>query len=149
MIADKLNAGMRLPKNVKWADFDVSLVSFVSLSDAAMATKQSLAGPCPVLVVNDEPIIVCGIVKISDCVGEAWSMINHDLAKQHPLLLTRAVRKAIDITTILHGLHRVQMVVHSQQNEAIRWAFALGFIVESLMIKYGDDQSDHFMFVRL
>ena len=142
MIADKLNAGMRLPKNAKWVDFDVSLVL---LSDAATATEQSFAG----LTVNNQPLVVCGIVKISSCVGEAWTMINHDLAKQHPLLLTRAVRKAIDITTILHGLHRVQMVVHSQQYEAIRWAFALKFIVESLMIKYGDDQSDHFMFVRL
>lgn len=149
MIADKLNAGMRLPKNARWVDFDVSLVSLVSLSDASTATEQSFAGPCAILTVNNQPLVVCGIVKISNCVGEAWTIIDHDLAKQHPLLLTRAVRKAIDITTILHGLHRVQMVVHSQQYEAIRWAFALKFIVESLMIKYGDDQSDHFMFVRL
>lgn len=146
MISDQLNTGMRLPQSARWVEFASDLVP---CEDAILATEQSFAGPCAVLLVDNEPLLACGIVKISNCVGEAWTMINRDLAKRRPLLLTRAVRKAIDITAISHGLHRVQMVVHSQQYEAIRWAFALGFTVESLMIKYGDDQSDHFMFVRL
>ena len=145
MNADHLNASMRLPPGVRWVNFHPGLAG----ADDIELAEQALAGPSPVLMVGDQVLCLCGIALISKHVGEAWSVINPELAKQHPLLLTRAVRRAVDITMESHFLHRVQMTVHSASNEAVRWAFALGFTVEALMRKYGDDQSDHFLFVRV
>lgn len=145
MSADLFNSSMRLPAGVRWVNFHPSLAG----ADAIDLTEQAMAGPSSVLMVGDQVLCLCGIVLISRHVGEAWTVINHDLAKQHPLLLTRSVRNVLDITTKSHFLHRVQMTVHSASNEAVRWAFALGFTVEALMRKYGDDQSDHFLFVRV
>ena len=145
MNADHLNSSMSLPAGVRWVNFHPGLAG----ADAIELTEQAMAGPSPVLMVGDQVLCLCGIALISRHVGEAWSVINHDLAKSHPLLLTRSVRQAIAITMKSHNLHRVQMTVHSASNEAVRWAFALGFTVEALMRKYGDDQSDHFLFVRV
>lgn len=145
MSADLFNSSMRLPPGVRWVDFHPGLAGH----DAIELTEQAMAGPAAVLMVGDQVLCLCGIVLISRHVGEAWTVINHDLAKRHPLLLTRSVRNVMDITVQSHFLHRVQMTVHSASNEAVRWAFALGFTVEALMRKYGDDQSDHFLFVRV
>jgi hypothetical protein len=145
MNADLLNASMRLPVGASWVNFHSGLVSH---EDAVALHEQAMAGPSPVLMVDGKALCVCGIALLSKCVGEAWSVIDHELARQHPLLLTRSVNKAIAITAKSEGLHRLQMTVHSEDKNAVRWAFALGFTVESLMRKYGDDQSDHFLFVR-
>lgn len=146
MISDLLNTGMRLPTGAKWVEYHSC---YVGDHDSVQLQEQSMAGPSAVLLVDGKPLVVCGIVKISNRVGEAWTVIDQRNAKEYPLLLTRAVAQAIDITVKSEGLHRVQMTVHSEQNEAVRWAFALGFTVEALMRKYGDDQSDHFLFVRV
>lgn len=145
MNADHLNASMSLPEGVRWVNFHPNLAG----ADAIELTEQAMAGPSTVLMVGDQVLYLCGIALLSKHVGEAWSVINHDLAKKHPLLLTRSARRFLDITMKSHLLHRVQITVHSESNEAVRWAFVLGFTVEALMRKYGDDQSDHFLFVRV
>lgn len=145
MNADLLNASMRLPVGVRWVNFHPGLVPG---DDGIDLAEQAMAGPSPVLMVGDQVLCLCGIALMSKRTGEAWSVINHELAQKHPLLLTRCVKKAIAITMQSLPLHRVQMTVHSASSEAVRWAFALGFTVEALMRKYGDDESDHFMFVR-
>ena len=144
MIHDQLNAGMPLPPFSRWVAFHPGIPG----CDSVQLHEQSLAGPAAVLLVGDKPLVICGIALLSERVGEAWTVIA-DEKHEFPLLLTRAVKQAIAITVKSHNLHRVQMTVNSASNEAVRWAFALGFTVEALMRKYGDDESDHYLFVRL
>lgn len=153
MNSQLLNDGMRLPDGVRWREFDLARIDEIAETwrdedQKRQIRNQTLLGPAVMLEVDGRILAGIGIVIYNHGVGEAWTLIDLARRYDHPLLLTRAVKKALYIGEQSYRLHRVQMTVHSGHIVAVRWAWALGFKIEGLMRKYGSDQSDHYLLAR-
>lgn len=143
---------MPLPSGVSWARFqptDMQMLDDDLAADAAMRViDQSCRGPACTLWVGADPLCSVGMIDCRNGDGEVWAVIDKTRRHQHPLLLTRAVRKAIDIAAISMGLSSVHMFVECQRMDAVRWALALGFVEVGKLTIYQQPERDHMIFSR-
>lgn len=143
---------MPLPPSACWVPFTVSHLDLMDddlAEDAAMRViDQSHRGPACTLWVDSEPLCSVGMMDCRNGDGEVWAVIDRTRRYQYPLLLTRAVRRAIDIAAISMRLSSVHMFVECQRMDAVRWALALGFVEVGKLTIYKQPERDHLIFSR-
>lgn len=89
-----------------------------------------------------ELMAIGGVVPIWRGVGEVWIAVLPE-AKTQPLSLVRSIKTILSLLSDSH--HRVQMTSVQGDEVSFRWAKALGFTCEGLMIKYGPDEKSHYL----
>lgn len=95
------------------------------------------------VVVDGEPVACGGTMMQWPGRHQAWMYLNKD-SGQHMLLVTRAVRRALDKVA-----GRVELTVRSDFEQGHRWAKMLGFTVESPKLEaFGPEGEDHTGYVR-
>jgi hypothetical protein len=143
---------MPLPPGACWVPFEVSHLDLMDddlAADVALRViDQSRRGPACTLWVDSEPLCSVGMIDFRNQSGEVWAVIDQARRYRHPLLLTRAVRKAVDIAAISMGLKSVNMFVECQRMDAVRWALALGFAEVGKLTIYEQPERDHLIFSR-
>lgn len=99
------------------------------------------------ILLDGRPIAVIGVVKLWDGVAEAWS-VTSDEVRRVPLSFHKVVSGLIKAVERHLGIRRIQMSVDENYSEGHRWAEALGFKREGLMLKYGPIGENHFLYAR-
>ena len=108
---------------------------------------QSQLGPSVTAFVNRRPVAVFGLMFHWKGMGEAWSMFAEE-SRRYPIAMTKGAIAFFDSCQILFNLHRIQITVKCDDKRAVRWAKALSFIEEGVMVKYSADQEDTYMMRR-
>tara|TARA_R100001460_G_scaffold49755_1_gene87973 strand:- start:1122 stop:1562 length:441 start_codon:yes stop_codon:yes gene_type:complete len=99
--------------------------------------------------VQDGKIIACGgIYPIWNGVGDAW-FLGTNMIFDHPLKVTKIVKKYLIELMNLNNFHRVQAYVRHDWENAQRWIEVLGMQVEGTARKYSTDGRDHILFSRV
>lgn len=62
--------------------------------------------------------------------------------------LTKAAIAYRDFRVISGNLHRLQITVRCEDMRAVRWARAIGFTIDGMMMRYGPDGSDYYLMSR-
>lgn len=96
-------------------------------------------------IVDGRPVACAGIVEQWRGRGLAWALLAGDIGPHCFVRVTRAVRRALDLSP----LRRVEAHVDVRFNQGIRWARMLGFEAESVMRSFTPDGGDAFMYVRI
>lgn len=133
--------------------FDIQSGEFAGISSARfigikeMLESQARFGFAYTCFMYDEPIACFGCAPLWNGVGEMWSIIGN-VAKKHPVALTKVAISLADMAEIAMGLHRLQITVKTSDKSAVSWAKAIGFISECTMKQYSDDKQDYDLMVR-
>ena len=85
---------------------------------------------------------ICGIIKITDYLGEGWAYFSTDLNKV-PIRVIKEIRKFLKAQK---HIRRIQCTVDVYNANAIKFAEILGFKYEGILQSYGPDGHDHAMF---
>lgn len=85
---------------------------------------------------------ICGIIKVTNYIGEGWAYFSTDLPKMS-LSVVREIRKFLDSQK---HIRRIQCTVDVYNTKAVKFAEALGFKAESILKCYGPEGHDHIMF---
>ena len=68
--------------------------------------------------------------------GEAWALVNHELAQRCPVLLTRTTRRVLDAIQRDWNVVRINALVHGEYRNSQRWVQVLGFQLEAHLPKW-------------
>jgi hypothetical protein len=143
---------MPLPRGVLWLPFEPGHLDHIDDNMAVdvglRVVDQSSRGPACTLTVDGLPLLSVGIIDCRNGDGEVWAVIDRTRRYKHPLLITRAVKKAIDIACISMNLSSAHMFVQCARIDAARWAMALGFAEIGKLTIYNQPEQDHFIFSR-
>ena len=88
-----------------------------------------------------------GIYPLWSGVAEAW-MLTTPVVEGHAVKMLRGAIRYFDIAMADLKLRRLQITVNGNDGLAIRYANALKFRREGLLIGYGPDGADHEMLAR-
>lgn len=151
MIYDLANQ-MPLPKGARWIPFAPDRLhelhdelDEVTTARVLLKARQGLSG---MLEINGVLLCAVGLVDFGGGLGEVWAVIDRNRKHNHPLLLTRAVRRVAYIAAHYMGLSSVQMFVQSSRTDAREWAVALGFTLCGEINVYGRPEQKHFIYSR-
>lgn len=144
--------GYYLPFHESHLDNFKGIVEYESQSIAIEDRKrflvfQSHCGPCVTAFVNRIPVAVFGLMFHWKGVGEAWSMFAEE-SRRYPIAMTKGAFAFFDSCQILFNLHRIQITVKCDDKRAVRWAKALGFTEEGVMVQYSADKEDTYIMRR-
>lgn len=143
---------MPLPDGAVWIELDPIDLDLLQW-DADDAARQrvldnSMAGPAASLWIHGRPLCCVGVADRRGGLGEAWAVIDKERRHTHPLLLTRGISRALDITVQSLGLSEVHLFVQFSKVPAMRWAKALGFELKGELVMYDHPTQNHFIFAR-
>ena len=102
------------------------------------------AGGAYTALIDGKPVACAGIVEQWKGRGLAWALLSLE-SGQHFIRVTRAVRRALDLSP----LRRVEAHVDVNFAAAVRWAEMLGFKAESVMESFTPEGNAAFMYVRI
>jgi len=143
---------MPLPAGVLWLPFEPGHLDGIDDNmavDVSMrVVDQASRGPACTLMVDGQPLLSVGMMDCRNGDGEVWAVIDRNRRYKHPLLVTRAVKKAVDIACISMNLSSAHMFVQCARKDAVRWAMALGFAEIGKLTIYNQPEQDHFIFSR-
>ena len=86
-------------------------------------------------ILNGKIVASGGIYPMWDGVGEAW-FIGSNSILNHPILITKTIKKYLKDLMDLNNFHRVQAFVREDWNEAQRWIKVLGMKKEGTAHKF-------------
>lgn len=112
-----------------------------------LARLHATRGPAHTLRIDRQIAACYGIAVLWPGLGEAWAILT-PLGKRHPLVVTRAIARALDRTMRLWRLRRVQADVSAMNSSACRWVELLGFVRESTMPRFGPHGETFYRYVR-
>lgn len=112
-----------------------------------LIAAQAKFGDAFTMIVHGKPAACFGSVKIWDGVEEMWLLID-DRARKMAKTLTKSAIEFVDFRAIAGNLHRLQITVRCEDMRAVRWARAIGFSIDGMMMKYGPDGSDYYLMSR-
>lgn len=110
----------------------------------------TIKASCAVRVVESSSgaMAMFGMVEVMPGVAHVWGTVSAD-AKGHGISLTKAMKVAMaDMREEAknHRIHRLQTYVNPDSPADVRWIEALGFQVESLMVKGRPDGGDFLVY---
>lgn len=91
--------------------------------------EQANGGPAFTFTVDDVPLACAGVVILWPGVGSAWTIMSREML-DHPLWITRTVKRMLYQIIQQHDLHRVEAVALVDSIANQRWLEALGFVRE-------------------
>lgn len=90
---------------------------------------------------------IVGITHMWPGVAEVWSILS-EKSKDFPITLHRNVLDLLNVYQEDYNMHRFQLTVLKGFEEGYKWANALGFKAEAIMVKYDASGNDHILFAR-
>ena len=117
--------------------------------DETVANIESLQlmGPA-ITTLYDNQIASCfGFAAIIPGVAEAWCL-GSQLFNKHPIATTRSAKFVLNYGAKYMSLHRLQIIVHNDNQVAKNWASVLQFNYEGLMKQFGHDKADYAMYAK-
>lgn len=112
-----------------------------------MVKAQAKHGNAFTAILHGKPVACFGAVHIWTGVEEMWLLIE-ERGREYAKSLTRAAISYRDFRVISGNLHRLQITVRCEDMRAVRWARAIGFTIDGMMMKYGPDGSDYYLMSR-
>jgi hypothetical protein len=109
---------------------------------------QSKTGLACTVIWNTKPVAIFGSVSMWPGVNEAWAAIDEE-AHKRPKQMVKIGRQFMDIVEKHYNLHRHQIYVRVDSEKAIRYAEALKFRKEGLMVRYTSDKCDSLLMARV
>lgn len=104
--------------------------------------------PIATWMCNNEVAAVGGGIRMWDGVATYW-MLTSPLVDQHKLSFHRACKEGLNFLTETFEIHRLEASIAEHHYKSQRWAEALGFKNEGLMMAYGPDRSNHYRYARV
>lgn len=127
---------------------DIDYLKTVALEPAVKQYPELTARqPAYVAEWQNKVIAGGGVVMFWEGVGEAWLMFAKDAEKCGTQLI-RAVSRMADIMMNKHGLKRLQAVVRTDFEKAIKLVELVGFTREGTLKNYCPDGADVYMYAR-
>ena len=117
--------------------------------DETVANIEALQmmGPA-ITVLYDNQIASCfGFATVFPSVAEAWCL-GSKMFNKHPVATTRSAKFVLNYGAKYMALHRLQVIVHNENQVAKNWASVLQFNYEGLMKQFGHDKSDYVMYAK-
>lgn len=99
------------------------------------------------IMLGNIPIAIIGMIHLWDGVAEAWTVTSEEV-KLYPISFHKSVLSSLVHHEKLLGIHRTQMNVRADYEDGRKWAEALGFKEEGVMLKYGPDGKDFWRYAR-
>jgi len=112
-----------------------------------MIAAQAKYGDAFTAILHGNPVACFGSVRIWTGVEEMW-LLMEERGREYAKALTRAAIAYRDFRVISGNLHRLQITVRCEDMRAVRWARAIGFTIDGMMIAYGPDGSDYYLMSR-
>ena len=112
-----------------------------------MIAAQAKHGDAFTAILHGTPVACFGSVRIWSGVEEMW-LLMEERGREYAKSLTRAAIAYRDFRVISGNLHRLQITVRCEDMRAVRWARAIGFTIDGMMMKYGPDGSDYYLMSR-
>lgn len=112
-----------------------------------MVKAQAKGGDAFTAILHGTPVACFGSVHIWNGVEEMWLLIE-ERGRKVALSMTKAAIAYRDFRVISGNLHRLQITVRCEDMRAVRWARAIGFTIDGMMMRYGPDGSDYYLMSR-
>jgi len=93
-------------------------------------------------------IAIFGLGIIWEGVGLGW-VLPSIYVDDYKLSFHRFIKAYLRLMIEANHLHRVQCYVHVDYAVSQKWVERLGFHVEGLLEKFGQDKSDYFLYARV
>jgi hypothetical protein len=97
-----------------------------------LSTIEKAGGEAMVMLDDDEPIAIIGLVPMYGKVAEAWTIISEHALRNHLISLIRKIRGEIE-KRMSDGLYRRIQAVCLVTDEHADWMEALGFQIEGVL----------------
>ena len=101
------------------------------------------------LIKNEQYLAAYGLYALGKTVAQAWMLVNPDYRHSHAKSILRHAQEELERWQISEGFNRVQITIEFTNAGFVRWSKLLGFELEGLMRKYGQDGQDHFLMARI
>ena len=105
--------------------------------------------PSLTLVHQGNYLAAFGLYPMSDHVAQAWMLVNPEHRHTYAKSILKCAREELDRWQISEAFNRVQITIEFANAGFVRWSKLLGFEMEGLMRKYGQDGQDHFLMARI
>lgn len=119
----------------------------VSLEVACQLAQQAPGGLT--LIKDDKYLVAFGLYAIHPTAAQAWMMVNPYYRHSYAKTILRHAREELDRWQISEGFNRVQITIEFANASFVRWSELLGFQMEGLMRKAGQDGQDHFLMAKI
>ena len=101
------------------------------------------------MIAPDKEIVgIIGAVFMHEKVMTYWALLS-DLIRKYPVGTHKAMLKYIDLVMEKYNLDRVQTFIDSRNLTAIRHNEKLGLVKEGLLVKFGRDGANQYVFAKV
>lgn len=139
---------MSLPKLIDFQPEHIPLIGDPVSIEIAMELAQGSQASLT-LVHQGEYLAAFGLYPLSKTVAEAWMLVNPNYRHTYAKTILRHAKEELERWQISEGFNRVQITIEFVNVGFVRWSKLLGFELEGLMRKYGQDGQDHFLMSRI
>lgn len=143
---------IKLKPGARWLEFHPAMATQIepdlTEDQVRIITIKSAHGPTAAMEVNGQLLFAAGLFTMSREYTEAWTIINPILKHKYPILLTRKIKRILDIHAISEGLRSVFMYVECGRKDAQAWAYSLGFEPTGEILNYANPGADVFIFTK-
>lgn len=105
--------------------------------------------PSLTLVHQGHYLAAFGLYPMTDNIANAWMLVNPEHRHTYAKSILKCAREELDRWQISEAFNRVQITIEFANAGFVRWSKLLGFEMEGLMRKYGQDGQDHFLMARI
>ncbi len=88
------------------------------------------------------------MVQYNPGVYDAWAITSKEVSK-YPISFHKSVSKLLNHLEIDLDTKRIQGHVKEGFDEGCRWLESLGYVKEGLMLQYGPDGANHWLYARV
>ena len=101
------------------------------------------------LIKDDKYLVAFGLYAIHPTAAQAWMLVNPKYRYIYAKTILRHAKEELDKWQISEGFNRVQITIEFANASFVRWSEFLGFQMEGLMRKAGQDGQDHFLMAKI
>ena len=98
---------------------------------------------------EDKCLAAFGLCALHETAAQAWMLVNPEYRYTYAKTILRHAKKELDRWQISEGFNRVQITIEFANASFVRWSELLGFQMEGLMRKAGQDGQDHFLMAKI
>lgn len=121
--------------------------SFVLLKNNAKSLEKNIHSYAISVYLNDKIVACIGLMVIWDGNAECWTVAS-DEVKKHPVAFHKFVFNTMKIFEDSLNLRRISANTSSKTDKGRRWLESLGFRREGLMLNYGPEGQDWWLYAR-
>lgn len=143
---------VKLRPSARWREFHPAMATQIepdlTEDQVRIITIKSAHGPTAAMEVNGQLLFAVGVFTMSLESVEVWALINPILKHRYPILLTKKIKRLLDIYAISEGLRSVFMYVECARKDAQAWAYSLGFEPTGEILNYADPGAGVLIFTK-